>query len=64
MKTSEEFYLGAICALAAMATFGEDTIYDEIVKTFDEDELIRVARKTGNMRWSGLDQYRKRKRST
>jgi hypothetical protein len=60
--TNDEFYRGAICALAALAPFGEDTIYDDVVNTFDETELIRIARNDGAMKWSGLSKYLRRKK--
>lgn len=64
-KTSEGdrmVYMGIICALAVVVAHGSDTIYDEIVATVDQDVLLYEARRSGNMRWSGLDKFMRRQR--
>lgn len=63
MKASEEFRRGMLAALAVVALHGEDTIYDEIVRTQGRDELATQARKDGAMRWSGMDKCLRRARS-
>ena len=53
---------GYICALAPLAQYGQDTIFDEVVDSFGEAEaLIKRARRDGAMRWSGLSAYVRRK---
>jgi hypothetical protein len=52
---------GFTVALASLAPFGQDTIYDEVVSSGDPEALIRQARKDGAMRWSGLSGYVRRK---
>ena len=59
-REKREWYRGFIAALAPLAQFEEDTIYDEVVCTVNEEELIQQARKDGAMKWSGLTEYRKR----
>jgi len=55
------FMAGVACALAVVALHGEDTIFDEIVKSVGEEKLISECRRRGVMRWSGLSDYVRRK---
>lgn len=60
-KITEEqvqFYRGITAALTVVAHFDEETIFREIVATVDESFLVRIARRDGTMRWSGLSKYR------
>lgn len=52
-----EFYRGMLAALAVVATFDKQVVFDEIVNTANVDELVQVARRDGIMRWSGLSKY-------
>lgn len=61
-RDARQFYLGVVAALAIMAIHGQDTIYDEIVEEVGAEELIKVARRDGALKWSGLSGYLKRKR--
>ncbi len=45
---------GYIVALATLAPFGADTIYDAVVEAGEPEAMIRQARRDGAMRWSGL----------
>lgn len=54
---------GYTSALAALAQFGQDTIYDEVVEAGEPDPMIRQGRRDGAMRWSGLSGYVRRQRS-
>lgn len=56
------FYSGVICALAVLDSHGQDTIYDEIVDSIGNEELIFLARKDGSMKWSGLSRCFRRNR--
>ena len=60
MMEDEEFYLGIISALAVVNIYNLDTLFDEIVGTTDLENLVKVARKNGHMRWSGLSEYLRR----
>ena len=51
------FYAGVLSALAIIAVFDEGVIFDEIVKAIGEADLVKVARRDGTMRWSGLSKY-------
>ena len=53
----QSFYAGVLSALAIIAIHDERTLFDEIVSTVGETELVKTARKDGAMRWSGLSQY-------
>jgi hypothetical protein len=56
------FFAGALCALAAIKRFEDSVMYDEIVKSVGARNLLNEARRSGNMRHSGLDKwYRKHK---
>lgn len=59
-RDARQFYLGVVAALAIMAIHGQDTIYDEIVEEVGAEELIRVARRDGALKWSGLSDYIRR----
>ena len=53
---------GYICALAALALWDQDTIFDNIVKAYGNPEaLIDQARRDRAMRWSGLSGYLQRR---
>ncbi|KKM99806.1 hypothetical protein LCGC14_1144230 [marine sediment metagenome] len=54
------FYRGFISALAALVSYKEDSIYDYVVSTINDKELMWQASKDGSLRWSGLAQYRRR----
>ena len=55
---------GAICALGTLWAIERNTVvYDEVVRALGPDDLIKQARKDGNMRWSGLSDYLKRERA-
>lgn len=56
-KTETAFYHGVIAALAVVRLFDAQVLFDNIVETVDEEKLVAVARKNGDMRWSGLSQY-------
>ncbi len=56
-KLEVEFYRGVICCLAVIVVYDQQTLFDEIIRTVDEVELVRVARMDGAMRWSGLTKY-------
>ena len=53
---------GFIAALAALAQYEQDTIYDDVVQSGGSEELVAQARKDGAMRWSGLSGYVRRER--
>lgn len=53
---------GVTAALAPLAQFGEDTIYDEVVSSVGSEDVIQQARRDGAMRWSGLSRYVRRHR--
>lgn len=60
MKSNREFYHGVMCALAVVKTLEDGTLFDEIVETMDGAALLKEARRSGKMRWSGLDRYIRR----
>lgn len=51
---SDDFYIGVICALLVLNQAGQDTYIEEIVASVDVKRLVRVARKHGDMRSTGL----------
>ena len=53
---------GAVIALAHLNQFGQDTIYDHVLEGCDKEEVIKAARRSGNMHWSGISEYLKRKK--
>ncbi len=57
-----EWLRGFTVALASLAQFHEDTIYDEVVWSGEPEAVIRQARRDGTMRWSGLSGYVRRTR--
>jgi hypothetical protein len=50
---------GVIFALAVLCGFGNmgSTEYEQILMEAGRDRVIKRARETGTMRWSGLDRY-------
>ncbi len=56
-REKDMFLSGMLAALAVVSDAEADTIRDEIVATAGFEDLIRVARKTGSMRWSGMSRY-------
>ena len=62
-QTAEDrsWLCGYICALVALAPYGDDTIFDDVVEgSGDVNALIKRARRDGAMRWSGLSGYVRR----
>jgi len=55
-----DFYHGIIAALAVVEIHQQDVLFDEIVRTVNESELLHAARRDGSMKWSGLYRYMKR----
>ena len=53
----QSFYAGVLSALAIVALHDERTLFDEIVIAVGETDLVKTARRTGAMRWSGLSKY-------
>lgn len=53
---------GYTAALAALAPFGQDTIYDAVVEEGELDMMLCQARRDGALRWSGLSGYIRRQR--
>jgi hypothetical protein len=51
------FYYGILSALAVVDIHDSPTIRDEIIDTVDAKALIREAKRTGSLEWSGLDKY-------
>ena len=62
-EKSNAFDGGIIAALGVLHQHDIPTIYDEIVATTDEKSLIAFARRNGDLEWSGLADYIKRKRN-
>ena len=61
-KAKEGWIWGYVCALAPLSEFGEDTIFDHVVDSSGAAEaLIKHARRSGAMRWSGLSGYVRRR---
>ena len=59
-KTHVDFYHGVIVALAVVELHQQDVMFDEIVGSVGSEKLLNVARRNGDMRWSGLSRYVKR----
>jgi hypothetical protein len=57
-----EFYAGYLCALAVIYEYRADAIYEEAVRAVDRTKLLAEARRTNNMRWSGLSRYERRRK--
>ena len=57
MTLSDDFFRGILTALEILAIHDERTIFDEIVQSAGEKDIIRVARSDGEMRRSGLTHY-------
>jgi hypothetical protein len=53
-KTHPDFYHGVIAALAVVELYQQDVLFDEIVASVNAADLLKVARRNGDMRWSGL----------
>lgn len=66
MKTREwdkGFSAGIVSALAVLRAWREDgAMYDEIVQSAGEAEVLAEAKRSGAMRWSGLDAYKRRQK--
>jgi len=56
------FMAGVACALAVVKVHGQDTIFDEIVASVGEEQLLAECRRRGVMRWSGLSDYVRRQK--
>lgn len=54
---SDDFYRGVAAALTVIAAADEQTLFDEIVRSCGRDELLRVAKKDGVLRFSGFTRY-------
>lgn len=54
---ARNFYHGVIAALAVVALHDNKVIFDEIVGTCDERELIRAAVEDESAEWAGLVKY-------
>jgi hypothetical protein len=59
------YHRGALVALAALHAWdGPSSVaYKEVLVMFDLNELLHVARREGQMRWSGLSEYVRRKQN-
>ncbi len=62
MKDETSFYQGVIACLGVVELFGQDTLFREIVNTMDADKLLEVARRNGDLKWSGLSRYKRERR--
>ena len=61
---TDDFYIGVLCALVVVEQAGQDTLHADIVRTVSREDLLRVARKHGDMRMSGMARSeRERKRA-
>ena len=56
-KNKDEFYEGILRALSIIKKHNAETIFRDVADSVDTKELIRHARKNGQMRWSGLLKY-------
>lgn len=63
VEVKNAFLAGILAALAVVSDAGADTIRDEIISTAGLEDLIRVARETGSMRWSGMSRYLREERA-
>lgn len=56
---NDGFNEGILNALALCVAHGDcgSTYYEELLRLAGEDEVIAYARKSGDMRWSGLSKY-------
>jgi hypothetical protein len=57
MGMSDDFYRGILVALEIITIHDEQVTFDEIVAAVGVDDLVRVARRDGEMRRSGLTKY-------
>ena len=62
--THDDFYRAALFCLRVILDCDGNgsTLYEEVVLNIGLNELCRVARKEGDMKWSGLDWYMRRER--
>jgi len=54
---ADDFYAGVVSALSVIVQHDQETIFREIVRFVGEKELLKHARKHGQMKWSGLSKY-------
>ena len=54
---ADDFYAGVVSALSFVAQADQETLYREIVRAVGESDLIKHAKKHGQMKWSGLSTY-------
>lgn len=59
-QSDKWFCVGVLSALAQVKVAGETTLFDEIVSACGRKELLKTARLTGNMKWSGMSEYLRR----
>jgi hypothetical protein len=57
MGMSDDFYRGVIVALEIITVHDDQIIFDEIAQLVGVERLVRVARRDGEMRRSGLTKY-------
>jgi hypothetical protein len=63
MSTDQAFFAGVLSALTVVRQYGHDAIFNEIVRSCGGDRLVEEARRSGNMRSSGLDEWLRRRRT-
>jgi hypothetical protein len=54
---TKPFYAGILAALSVVSKHDQETIFREIVKTVDVDNLIAAAKEDDALEWSGLRKY-------
>jgi hypothetical protein len=54
---TKPFYAGILAALSVVSNHDQETIFREIVKTVDVDNLIATAKEDDALEWSGLRKY-------
>jgi hypothetical protein len=59
---SRGFSAGVLAALYVIHHAGQDTYYDEIMDSCNPDDVIAEAKRSGNLRGSGIKEYKVRKR--
>ncbi len=57
MGMSDDFYRGILVALEIVTLHDDQVVFDEIATSVGTENLVRVARKAGEMRRSGLTKY-------
>jgi hypothetical protein len=57
MSLSDDFYRGILVCLEIITVHDDEVIFDEIVTSVGQENLVRVARRDGEMRRSGLTKY-------